>query len=386
MSNVPRTHFDIPMQTFLKTAVLLAAPLGAAVAQDASIVYRLGRDTVAVEQYTRTPSRLTGEMVTRQGAATQRIQYDVVMTDGRPASAIIRRKQPDGSPIPNAPTEYRFTFRPDSAKREIVWRDSTQTQTFAAPNAFVVPPVYAYGLYEVVFARGAGRDSIPALGLGGGVTVVGVQPVGGDTLRMRGGTYPMLAVFSRDGRLQSTNGIYTTNKSIGTRQSAKIDIAAIAPSFKPTGVLSPRAQAHATFGRSPIFINYGRPAVRDRTVWGGTLIPLDTIWRLGANEATHLATSRTITLGDMTLAPGLYTLWLQHTRAGTFLIVNRQVGQWGTEYQASQDIGRVKLEMARTPEHVEDFTITLRAANPTRGIVDFAWGDSVATTSFTVKP
>jgi len=46
----------------------------------------------------------------------------------------------------------------------------------------------------------------------------------------------------------------------------------------------------------------------------------------------------------------------------------------------------VKLDMARTPEHVEDFTITLRAANPTRGIVDFAWGDSVATTSFTVKP
>ena len=59
--------------------------------------------------------------------------------------------------------------------------------------------------------------------------------------------------------------------------------------MKPTGVLSPRAAAYAGFNRGPIFISYGRPAVRERTVWGGTLIPFDTIWRTGANEATHLA-------------------------------------------------------------------------------------------------
>ena len=107
-------------------------------------------------------------------------------------------------------------------------------------------------------------------------------------------------------------------------------------------------------------------------MWGGTLVPFDTIWRTGANEATHLATSKTIVLGDMTLAPGLYTLWTQHTRGGTFLIVNKQVGQWGTEYPASQDIGRVKMDLAKTPEHVEDFTITVRATGPNRGAMDFA--------------
>ena len=128
-----------------------------------------------------------------------------------------------------------------------------------------------------------------------------------------------------------------------------------------------------------------RPAVRERTVWGGVLVPYDSIWRTGANEATHLATSKTIVLGDVTLAPGLYTLWTQHTRNGTYLIVNKQVGQWGTEYHAEHDIGRVKMDMAKTPEHVEDFTITIRPAGPSRGAIDFAWGDSVATATFTVQ-
>jgi Protein of unknown function (DUF2911) len=166
----------------------------------------------------------------------------------------------------------------------------------------------------------------------------------------------------------------------------KVDLSTLAGAMKPTGVLSPRAQAYAGFNRGPIFISYGRPAVRDRTVWGGTLIPFDTIWRAGANEATHLATSKTLALGDMTLAPGLYTLWIQHTRSATYLIVNKQVGQWGTDYQALQDIGRVKMDMAKTSEHVEDFTITIRATGPNRGAVDFAWGDSVATAAFIVRP
>lgn len=370
------------------TAIALIAVAATARAQDATVVYRLGRDTVAIEQITRTSSHLTGESLLRQGTALTRSQYDVTLSGGKPTGLVFRRRQGDGSPIPNNPTEWRFTFGADSTVRETVWKDSTQRQSFSVKNAFLNIPVYSYGLYEVVYARGAGaRDSIPALGLGGSnVGVVGLRPYSADTLRMRGGTYDMLARFDRDGHLQLTDGVFTTNKAIGTRVAGKVDIATLASTLKPTGVLSPRAQAYAGFNRGPIFVSYGRPAVRERTVWGGVLIPFDTIWRAGANEATHLATSKTIALGDMTLAPGLYTLWVQHTRAATYLIVNKQVGQWGTEYQAAQDIGRLKMDMAKTPEHVEDFTITVRAAGPNRGAIDFAWGDSVATAAFSVRP
>ncbi len=369
-------------------AVALIAAPSALCAQDATIVYRLGHDTVAVEQFTRTPTRFTGETVVRSGPTVSRTQYDITLAGGKATAAVLRRRQADGTPIPNNPIEWRFTFRADSARREIMWKDSTQTTSFAAPNAFVAFPVYSYAPFELVFARGSGaRDSVLAIGLAGtGVGVIGLQPFAGDTLRMRGGAYQMLTRFDRDGRLQLTDGIYTTNKAIGTRVAAKVDINKLAAAMKPTGVLSPRAAAYAGFNRGPIFISYGRPAVRERTVWGGVLVPFDSVWRTGANEATHLATSKTIALGDMTLAPGLYTLWTQHTRNGTFLIVNKQVGQWGTEYSAAQDIGRLKMDMAKTPEHVEDFTITIRTLGPNRGAIDLAWGDSVATANFTVRP
>lgn len=369
---------------FVAAIVLAASP--SARAQESTIIYRLGRDTVAVEQFNRTPTRLVGELVSRQGTAVARFEYDIAVANGRPTTAVIRRRQADGSPVPNNPVEYRFMFGRDSATREIVWRDSTQARAFAVSNAFFLPPVFMYAPYELIYARGAGRDSVSAVNLAGNaVATIGLEPYSGDTLRMRAAPYSMLARFDRNGRLIMTDGVFTTNKAIGTRQAGKVDVVSLARTMKPTGVLSPRATAYAGFNRGPIFISYGRPAVRDRTVWGGILIPFDTIWRTGANEATHLATSKTITLGDMTLAPGLYTLWTQYTHNGTWLIVNKQVGQWGTDYDPKQDIGRVRMDMSKTPEHVEDFTIAIRPTGPNRGAFDFAWGDSVATAPFTLR-
>ena len=379
-----RTIVGAPLATLTFAVTPLAART--AFAQDGTVIYRLGRDTVAVEQFTRTPTRLAGEMVTRSGTTVTRTQYELTITSGRPTAAVVRRMQADGKPLANTPTEYRFTFRADSAIRQTVWPDSTPSRTFAAANAYPTLPVFVYAPFELLHAA-AKHDSVPTIGVAGSsVSWVGMETMGNDTDRLRNAPYAMLLRFDKSGKLQSTDGSFTTNKAIGTRGSARLDVAAIAGTMKPTGVLSPRMTAYAGFSQGPIFINYGSPAVRGRTVWGGTLIPIDTIWRTGANEATHLATSKTIQIGDMTLAPGLFTLWTQHTTSGIWLIVNKQVGQWGTGYAAANDIGRVAMTLAATPEHVEDFTITIRSLGQNRGAIDLAWDDKVATAMFLVKP
>ncbi len=355
----------------------------AASAQDGAIVYRLGSDTVAVERWSRTPTRFSGEMVTRSGAAVIRASYDLTLSGGRVTAATIKRMQADGTPVANGPTEYRFAFGADSATRTVVWPDSTQVRSWAVRNAFPSLPVFVYAPYALLAEPR--RDSVPAIGLAGNaVGFLGFEQMAGDTLRLRGAPYAMRMAFGPGG-LRYTDGSYTTNKAVGTRAGA-VDIAAVARTMKPTGVLSPRMTAYAGFFQGPIMINYGSPAVRGRTVWGGTLVPFDSIWRAGANEATHLATSKTIQLGDMTLAPGLYTLWIQHTRTGTWLIVNRQVGQWGTAYNPANDIGRVAMALAPAPEHVEDLTVTIRPLGGPRGAIEFAWGDRVASASFVVRP
>lgn len=369
----------------LSLAALSAAARPAA-AQEGVIVYRLGRDTVAVERFTRTATRFAGEMVSRSGATVTRTQYELTLAGGRVTAAVVRRLQADGRPLANAPTEYRFALRADSAVRQAVWPDSTQTRSFAAPHAFPALPTFVYAPLEILRALPR-HDSVPAIPITGNAAGwVGIEtlPDGGE--RLRGGFYPMRLGFDAGGLLQAVDGSLTTNKAIGTRGAGRVDVAALAAAMRPTGALSPRATAYAAFAQGPIFVNYGSPAVRGRTVWGGTLVPFDSIWRTGANEAAHLATSKTIQLGDMTLAPGLYTIWVRHTREATWLIVNRQVGQWGTVYDAAQDVGRVRMTLAAAPDHVEDFTITVRSLGQNRGAMDFAWGDKVATASFTVRP
>jgi hypothetical protein len=195
----------------------------------------------------------------------------------------------------------------------------------------------------------------------------------------------MAVRFDRDGKILSIDGSLTTNKIMGTRMAGPVDIAALAAKMRPTGVLSARGNATLTFGVSPIFIDYGRPQVRERTVWGGTLVPFDSVWRAGANAATHLATSLPLTIGTTAVPPGLYTLWIQHTRTGTFLIINKGIAQWGTQYDPAQDLGRVQMQMAAAPEFVEEYTITIRTMPQNRGAIDFAWGPSVATSTFDIR-
>ena len=368
--------------------LLLAVAPAAASAQGAVIVYRLGKDTVAVEQYTRTATGISGEMVQRTGAAVTRFAYSMTVgRDGRPTAASYTRSLADGTPQPGAPREVRFTLRPDSALREVVFQDSTQRRAFAAPRAMVRFPVYIYGPTEILAAlrKGNAADSIPAIGQGGGLGFTGLETLGGDSVRLRGAPYPMVLRFDASSRLQSVNGTNTTNKVVAERATGRVDIAALARAMKPTGVLSSRETARAGFGSGGmVLVDYGRPQVRERTVWGGTLVPFDSVWRAGANDATHLFTTRPLTLGTMNLAPGMYTLWVQHTRQGTFLIVNKQTGQWGTQYDATQDVGRVEMQSAAAPSHVEEMSIVVRALNATRGTLELSWGDRVMRLPFTV--
>lgn len=372
----------------LAFAALSLAPSFVA-AQGASFTYRLGKDTLAIEQYTRTATSITGETVQRSGAAVTRYTYSVTVgKDGRPTAATVARLQGDGTPFPGAPREVRFALGADSVVRETVFADSTQRRAFAVKGAMVNFPVFVYGPTELVAAmRKKGMsDSLPAVGLAGGIGYTGFTSLGGDSVRLKGAPYAMVLRFDANDRLQSLDGSGTTNKAQATRGAAGVDIAGLARTMKATGVLSVREDARAGFGPGGmVIVDYGRPMVRERTVWGGMLVPFDSVWRAGANDATHLITTRTLTLGSMTLAPGMYSLWVQHTRGGTFLIVNRQTGQWGTQYDASQDIGRVEMQSAPAPSHIEELTIAVKARTPAQGMLELSWGDRVMSVPFGVS-
>jgi hypothetical protein len=144
-------------------------------------------------------------------------------------------------------------------------------------------------------------------------------------------------------------------------------------------------------GPSRIAISYGQPHARGRKVEGG-LIPVDTVWRFGANMATTLHTDLDIALGDLKLPRGDYSLFILYTRAGYALIVNRGTGQWGTDRDATKDIGRVTLA-SRTmaePEPALSIYLVPDAPDPRtgyaelRGALRIKWGTTELTTSWRV--
>jgi hypothetical protein len=134
-------------------------------------------------------------------------------------------------------------------------------------------------------------------------------------------------------------------------------------------------------GPSRIAISYGQPHARGRAVEGG-LVPRDTVWRFGANAATTLHTDVNITLGTLKLPQGDYSLFMLYTGSAWQLIVNRGTGQWGTEHDASKDIGRVALASRTLAEPEESLTIYLVPNSPQprsgyaelAGVLRIRWG------------
>jgi hypothetical protein len=146
-------------------------------------------------------------------------------------------------------------------------------------------------------------------------------------------------------------------------------------------------------GPSRIAISYGQPHARGRRVEGG-LVPLDTVWRFGANMATTLHTDLDITLGDLKLPRGDYSLFVLYSRAGWQLIVNRGTGQWGTDRDAARDVGRVALASRTLAESEGSLTIYLvpDAPQPTsgyaelRGTLRIKWGTTELSTGWRIEP
>jgi hypothetical protein len=175
-------------------------------------------------------------------------------------------------------------------------------------------------------------------------------------------------------------------------------IAQVAPPKAPTTAPSPaEALTIASEGTYPqpdvkrTTIYYSRPAIKSTTgevrkIWGG-LVPWDKPWRLGANQATLLISQSMLQFGSVTIPAGTpVTLYLLPSENGvTKLIINKQIGQSGTEYDEKQDLGRVDLKKEPLTETVDRLILAM----PTNsagggGTLQIAWDKTQYSVPFVV--
>jgi hypothetical protein len=153
---------------------------------------------------------------------------------------------------------------------------------------------------------------------------------------------------------------------------------------------SPPARATATVGGKSVSVQYSSPSVRGRRIFGdGGLLshdPTYPAWRAGANAATTFKTEGALDVGGLTVPPGTYTLyvWVKDPEAWE-LIISKQVGQWGLSYNASADLGRVKMTMSRPAQLVEALKYTLTDKGGGAGELRLEWERHSATVALRAK-
>ncbi len=146
-------------------------------------------------------------------------------------------------------------------------------------------------------------------------------------------------------------------------------------------VLSPRDSVTLSLDTNTISVNYSRPSMRGRKIMGG-LVPWDKVWRTGANLATHLKTSFDMTMGGVPVPRGTYTLWTIPSPGTWKIILSKQTGQWGTNYDARQDLARFDARSETIPTPVDTFRITLQGNGKQGGLMKLLWENTSVTVPF----
>lgn len=157
-----------------------------------------------------------------------------------------------------------------------------------------------------------------------------------------------------------------------------IIIAAVVSSNAQQSPASPPGTATFTFADGKtITINYSRPSVKGRKIFGG-LVPYGQVWRTGANAATTLKTDVNLTIGNANVPAGTYTLYSIPEEKKWTLIINKQTGQWGTAYDQGQDLARVEMKVSKNSSPTEQFTIGFDQTGDTSAVLKLDWADTIA--------
>lgn len=145
---------------------------------------------------------------------------------------------------------------------------------------------------------------------------------------------------------------------------------------------SPHDTVSAQLGSNSITITYGRPSLHGRKAVGGSLVPYNEVWRLGADEATKLTTLVDLMIGNLKVPKGSYALFTIASQDHWTLIVNKKADQWGAfDYKQSDDLGRTPLKVTKTPSTVEEFTITMQPSGANSLALHFTWENTDASTT-----
>lgn len=135
---------------------------------------------------------------------------------------------------------------------------------------------------------------------------------------------------------------------------------------------SQAASVSQTIGNTKITIDYHRPGVKGREIWGG-LVPFDKTWRMGANEATTISFSDPVKVEGVEVPAGKYSFFAIPGRDSWTLVLNKDPEQFGAfGYDQTKDQLRVAVRPVSAP-HNEWMRFTIDPVTPASAVVTMDW-------------
>lgn len=135
---------------------------------------------------------------------------------------------------------------------------------------------------------------------------------------------------------------------------------------------SPAGSFQQRLGLTDIKVEYSRPGVKGRTIFGD-LVPYDQLWRMGANQSTKVTFSTDVLIAGNPLAAGTYALFAIPGAAEWVIIFNKNLETWGVDgYKEADDALRVSVRPS-TCAATERLSLGMENFGDDHGMIYIRW-------------
>ncbi len=140
---------------------------------------------------------------------------------------------------------------------------------------------------------------------------------------------------------------------------------------------SPRATLTQQVGLGEMTLDYSRPSVKGREIFGG-LEPWDVVWRTGANASTKITIDQDATVGGEAVQAGTYAIYTIPTKGADWtFILSKQTNLWGAGgYDPAQDALRLAVKPTMLATTHETLTIDFQGFHANGANLTIAWADT----------
>jgi tetratricopeptide (TPR) repeat protein len=137
--------------------------------------------------------------------------------------------------------------------------------------------------------------------------------------------------------------------------------------------LSPNAKIYQEFSTSNIEINYSRPSMRGRKIFGD-VVAYNKLWRTGANSATKIKLGEELEIAGHKIKAGEYALYTIPNKESWEVIINMGANNAGIDgYSRDQDVARFKIRPITLDETCQTFTINITDITLNTCKIELVW-------------